>query len=692
MKPSTVTSQDLFGPPVRYLVPLYQRPYVWERKRHWQPLWQDVEAALDRSLAGERVRGHFLGAVVVEQEATNAGEIDRRLVIDGQQRMTTLQLLLAAAAAQATADGALRAGRLLRKLTLNDEDLADGDERFKVWPTNVDRAEFAAVVGDGAPTETGDTGIGAAYHYFRRAVRAWAGAEGSDAEQTTRRYEALRAVLSDLLQLVTINLEPGDDAQVIFETLNARGTPLLAMDLVKNAIFHRAEAETPATVDALHHEVWEPELGRSHWREPQRQGRLNRPRAELFLMHWLTMRLRTTVPATELFATFREQVLTAGASPTPQLIAELCADARTLRSFDDYAPATREGAFFHRLAVMDTTTVLPLVLLLFRSEELTVERRARALAALESWLVRRMLCGLTSKNYNRDVIELLGVAAADLANADEAIVALLDGWTTPTNRWPGDEEVVRCLTTRYTYGWIAQRRIVMVLDAIERERRRSAKSESIIDPDSRLSIEHVMPQEWATHWPLDSDDRDGRQALLHHLGNLTLVTGSLNSAMSNGPWTRKRRELYEHSMLRLNAELAAIETWDEDAIAARSRSLAHEICQIWQPPPTVRAVEQAGSTSERRAFRWTIGDLIENGKLSVGERLLTRRAGVEATAIVDDDGTLEVDGELFRTPTAAAKHVTGNDVEHGWRFWVVERDDNAVTLETLRAELGGDDD
>jgi hypothetical protein len=507
----------------------------------------------------------------------------------------------------------------------------------------------------------------------------------------------MRIVLTSLLHVVSINLETGDDAQVIFETLNARGTPLLAMDLVKNAVFHRAESETSDSVDALHHDLWEPELGRSYWREQQRQGRLSRPRAELFLMHWLTMRLRDTVTATELFAAFRGRVLdAASAPPTAELIAELCRDAATLRGFDAWPPTSPEGRFFRRLALLDTTTLLPLALLLFRSPEVPPERRRAALAALESWLVRRMLCALTTKNYNRSTVELLDVAWANLDAVDEALLDTLDRWDRPINRWPRDDEVVRALTTRPTYGWIAQRRLVLVLEAIEHERRAAVKTESILDPDERLSIEHVMPQEWSSHWPLDdvsdpvaaTSARDGQ---VHRIGNLTLVTSPLNSSLSNAPWETKRTALAQHSLLRLNAELAEHAVWDEDAIRTRSASLAHELCAIWAPPPTARPLPaDPGAATERVTYPWTIGDLVAAGKLFAGERLLPRPGKYSTPATVGEDGTLEVEGELFQTPSAAAKRVTGTQAVPGWHFWCVDRDGQPVQLDTLREQLGAE--
>ena len=194
------------------------------------------------------------------------------------------------------------------------------------------------------------------------------------------RVERLRITLCDLLKVVSITLEADDNAQVIFETLNARGTPLLALDLVKNAAFHQAARQGRDT-DTLYEQVWRPQLDDGYWRQERRQGRLNRPIAELFLMHWLTMSLERLIPATELFATFRQSIL-APDTDAEALIRGLCADAEVMRSFDTPPPSTPEAEFFTRLSALDAGTVLPIVLLLFRSPEVTEEQRRRGLRIL----------------------------------------------------------------------------------------------------------------------------------------------------------------------------------------------------------------------------------------------------------------------------------------------------------------------
>jgi len=717
MKPATHTLSDLFGADVQYVVPLYQRPYVWKEESHWRPLWDDIEEVIGRQTdPSTGPPSHFLGAVVLDQEDTTPGEATKRLVIDGQQRLTTLQLLLVAAAEEAQKAAAEREARLLRRLTRNNEDLTSGDARFKVWPTNTNQAAFRAVMGaDGGDvgSDDPDNTIHEAHAFFRRAIRAWS-REGHPSEDGIHdRFEALRVALSSLISVVSINLEAGDNAQVIFETLNARGTPLLAMDLVKNALFYRASRDGVDT-DALHAEVWEPELGQRYWREMKRQGRLNRPRAELFLMHWLAMKLGRIVPATELFSEFRAQILDRVApGGVDALVRELCSDASVMRSFDDHPAGSIEERFFRHLEVLDTTTVFPVVLLLSKSSEITPDRRRHALAAIESWLVRRMLAGLTTKNYNKVGADLLTAATNDLGRADELIIAELAGSDTATQIWPRDVEMAQVLVTRGLYGWVAQRRVVMVLAAIEVERRRSSnKTESVFTLPAKLTIEHVMPQKWRENWPIEAigeaeapDQLEAaRDAVVHRLGNLTLTSGPLNSSLSNSPWATKRRALHSHSVLLVNAELANIPDWDVDRINQRSFDLAMEICRFWPSPSAFGVVDlaeeepvleeilaatvaTAANVSSESGSNVAVPDLLAAGYLEDGETLFPARKRLSTTALVLSDGRLECQDEVFDTLSAAAKRASGTTAENGWEFWLVERGGEYVSLGDVRTQL-----
>jgi len=597
------TITELLSAPGRLLIPVYQRPYVWTREDQWEPLWNDIVWLLDGFLE-HKSRRHFLGAIVLQQLPHMPGELPRREIIDGQQRMTTVQILLAACAASAGEMGAPGVQEILSGFVRNSEHLAVGDDVYKLWPTENDRHAYRLVMTPGGPPPDAEddpsNSIQEAFSFFADAAKEFAIDGGVDSASIVSRFEALRSVLMQQLQVVSINLQEGDDAQVIFETLNARGTPLLEMDNVKNALFHRAGLQG-ADVQALNDDVWQPQLGDVYWREEIRQGRLVRPRAELFLNHWLTMTSRDTVAATKLFQTFRTRVLDEpqGADASA-LTRTLCDDAAIMRSFDAAEPLSTAGRYFRALEGADTTTVLPLTLLLFRLEELEVARRDRALVALESFLVRRMLLGYTTKAYNRLFVDVLPAVAARPDEADDVILSALGSSSASSAVWPDDEPLRAHLLKHPLYGYIARSRIEYVLWELELVLRATSKTEGIVSKPTRLSIEHVLPQQWEETWPLTDPteaDLDERASVVNVLGNLTLVTGELNSALSNAPWATKQERLNK-SVLLLNGEIKTVASWGEPAIHSRGGLLADMIIERWPgPSQLIPGFDPAGLTS-----------------------------------------------------------------------------------------------
>jgi hypothetical protein len=598
-QPTTQSVYDLFNGRIQFLLPVYQRAYVWNEEQNWAVLWEDIADAADRYLADPdaHVRHrHFLGPIVLDQQHFEPGGVDPRLVIDGQQRLTTLQIVLATAAAVARDHGAEDVADELAELTANRGRTASGNLRFKVWPSRRDRTAFVNAIGSGAAAVDGD-GILGASGFFKEKIEEWVTDEGdADAETQTKRIQALQVCLDSLLYVVSINLDESDNAQVIFETLNARGTGLGALDLVKNAAFLQAERED-APAESLHDDYWEPTFeADDYWMEEVRQGREKRVRADWFLMHWLAMELGVVVRADKLFDAFRKDILRGHSAPSmDELVPRLCKDAKIMRSFDDFEPGTPEELFFSRMEAMDTTTLLPIALFLFRSEELEPDRRRRALWALESWLVRRAILRLTAKNYNRTLTSLLKAIKEDVEQADEAVVRELRSSQANTAVWPSDDQVRQRLEEGDIYGYVGQPRVRMLLEACELNVRDPAKTEAIALP-AGLSIEHALPQSWEDNWPLPAGDdiealREDREAHVNRLGNLTLVTQPLNSSLSNAAWLKtgtskhsKRDELAKRSVLLINQHLCQHDEWTEPLIDERGRRLAEHILRTWPGP------------------------------------------------------------------------------------------------------------
>ena len=310
-QPTTQHVYDLFNGRTQFQVPVYQRAYVWNEEKNWAVLWDDIADTTSRHLDSPEAhlrQRHFLGPIVLSQERSAVGGVDPRLVIDGQQRLTTLQIIIAAAVAVAKERGAGDVADDLRELTENRGRTVEGDMRFKVWPSRRDRDAFLSTIKNGAEDGV-SSGIPGAWRFFHDRIDDWVTDEG-DADPTAQaeRLGGLQTCLESLLYVVSINLDESDNAQVIFETLNARGTGLGALDLVKNAIFLQAEREKAPT-DALHDDKWEPTFeADDYWLDEVRQGREKRARADWFLMHWLAMELGEVVRADKLFDTFRKDI------------------------------------------------------------------------------------------------------------------------------------------------------------------------------------------------------------------------------------------------------------------------------------------------------------------------------------------------------------------------------------------------
>jgi hypothetical protein len=597
MRSETRTLTQLFGQDIKYAIPLYQRPYVWTKDKQWAPLWEDISMIADRVVddgATASSPSHFLGAIVVQQQESTPGTPQEFLVIDGQQRLTTLQLLLKAAAQSAERLECAKEAKLLDSLVYNNELLADGIDRFKVWPTNANRTAFQLVMDPGGnpdeATDDPENEIQEAFSFFRDQVTEWAAGIGAG---PAARLSALRVTLYELLKLVGIMLEDGDNPQVIFETLNARGTPLIALDLLKNSVFLRADNESAET-EHLYNEYWAPELDLDHWRKERRQGRLFTKNGDLFLLQWLVVELGEPVSATEIFRTFQEEILSKpDCPPMDALIPRLCHDAAVVRGFDDLPADSPEGEFFARLDLLDTTTMLPAALLLFRDDGIDPERRRNTLRIIEDFLIRRMICGWTTKNYNRLGADLVKALKANLDEPDEAAYQFFTAQDAPANRWPTDADLRETLLDKNFYGQRRQERIVEIFWEIEKRWRLhdSLTEQGLPKPDN-LTIEHILPQSWEQHWPLDTaveDPQGWRELHIHRLGNLTLTTGQLNSSLSNSIWSDperpsdKRRDLGKHSLLRLNARLAEEfpDHFTEHDIDTRGRLLAEEIIGLW---------------------------------------------------------------------------------------------------------------
>ena len=241
MQPNKRTPNQLFGSQVRYEVPEYQRAYVWDEYSQWEPLWEDITELTDTRLNDpeQKVVPHFLGAVVLNQHPNAAGSLEIREIVDGQQRLITLQVLLKAVSLAMDSFDLNECVARLNSLTYNPPAFWDNDEtnKFKVWPSILDRKSFETAFGIANGTDIqrrrkDKPKIELARDYFEGKTKQWL----HDKEDKHRSGELLESTLRQYLEFVVIDLADEDDPNLIFETMNARGTPLLESDKIKNRI------------------------------------------------------------------------------------------------------------------------------------------------------------------------------------------------------------------------------------------------------------------------------------------------------------------------------------------------------------------------------------------------------------------------------------------------------------------------
>lgn len=386
------------------------------------------------SHADKKVGPHFLGAVVLDQLPSPAGGIDIRAVIDGQQRLTTSQLMLRGILDGLSEIGSPRA-KQVRRLLENPEDVvSDPDERHKLWPRRRDRHMWRRVMTADAPADPHP--YADARRYFHQRARVFIG-EGVD--------PAGRAVLLvdaalDLFKLVVIDLEENDDAQVIFEVLNGRQTPLSAADLVKNLLFLRAETSHEGQLEELYERFWAP-FDDPWWKTEVGIGHAARRQTEMLLAAWLTAITGEEASPGRLYGQIRSHLDSSGMS-TAETLAEISRYGHEYRVLNGAEPEmnARIRVAYQRLVTLGITTANPLLLWLrsLPMERLSPADHARAVTAVDSFVIRRMLVGSQTRGYGQIFIEVLKKGRDAFHQGEPVHAAVAHALASNKQRWPTD--------------------------------------------------------------------------------------------------------------------------------------------------------------------------------------------------------------------------------------------------------------
>jgi hypothetical protein len=616
----------LFNSQLRYVVPMFQRIYVWQENPQWATLWEDVTEKADIQLAGATANAHYLGALIIEGvRPSSPREVKRFLVIDGQQRLTTLQILFCAYRDLARARGWKMLDRATTRYLENaDQDVMENadEERFKLWPSTLNRSVFSEILSAGSKEAVESmfplikkprkrkpeprSNLVEAYLYFSREIAAWV---AQAAERTCQAEEGCAHALLLALQqdfcVVEIALSEGDDSQEIFYSLNSQGRPLSQSDLLRSLVFMRAEKEK-LDRDAIFEEYWS-NFETAFWSTEIKRGGRTYTRLDLALRYFLMAKTGALVDTRRVNEEYKRWI-TVHPPRYPSVRDELADFSRYGEVYQQYecgGMLSLPSTDLKRLLLdLDVSTALPLVLFLELEAGLAPHQLAECLAILESFIARRAFTGEETKEHNKLFVEVIGSLRGLQSDtlAEALSQKLLSGGGT-TRRWPSDAEVVERAISRPIYGAMPAPALRLFLERLEVSMRTSKSEDLQIAPG--LQIEHVLPVSWAEHWTVrgreipaivasyphmaEGDLADlgelirARNTQLHTLGNLTLLNRYLNPAASNGPFELKVVE-YKNSVLLLNRHFDSLTEWDEEAISRRGRALGEALCKIWPRP------------------------------------------------------------------------------------------------------------
>lgn len=584
----------------QFIIPIYQRKYSWTINQCRQ-LWNDIVRAAE----DEEVKGHFVGSIVyIERGLYQISSVPQLLVIDGQQRMTTLTLFLLALGKAIEESGQtwdITKKKIMNYYLVNNEE--DGDLYHKLILTKSDKGTLINLVLDKKLPEEYSVRVMENFNFFLESIKN----SGIDLNK-------LNKGISKLI-VVDISLDRDhDNPQLIFESLNSTGLDLSQADLIRNFVLMRLE---PKEQTDLYTEYWYP-MERSF-------GNLNDSAIfDRFMRDYLTVKTGKIPNIQDVYSVFKDYVY----QQDGQSVHEIVADIYRFSKYFVYLAFQTEKDKGINQVLEDINTLkvdvsYPFLLEIYDDyvqESLPKEDFISILKLVEAYVFRRAICGVPTNSLNKTFATIS--KEIDKSNyLESTIVAFLN--KDSHRRFPKNEEFINELTVKDVYNFRTRNYLLRKLENFNRK--------EIVDIES-YTIEHIMPQNpnLSVEWRQDlgTDWEEIQNTYLHTLGNLTLTR--YNSELSDKPFTVKRDMDggFADSPLRLNRGLGKLSVWNKDEITKRARSLADQAVKVWEYPnisdETLLKYSKKGSGSE--IVTYTIADHPElQGEMMVLFEELSKR-------------------------------------------------------------------
>ena len=643
----------------QYLVPLFQRPYTWQRPQ-WLALWEDL-ARFWETDSRNSAELHFMGAIVTTTARSVPVGVSKFLVIDGQQRLTTIAALLCAIRDQLVETDSVR--RRIQEAYLTNASYS-GLDFFKLLPTQDDRPAYSRLI-EGLDVRGLDTPFIKAYEFFCKKLK-----KGRTDELPPSPLDVL-GVIERRLMVVMVNLGENDDPNLIFESLNFKGAPLNQADLIRNYFMMKFQASEQ---DAIFNRSW----------LPMQKG-LGDSLTDFF-RHYLGSQGHD-IRRTDVYATVKALVKEEDAAAVRVRIERLAKLAEFYGRITALSPDpdAELGHCFSGFRRLDFGTVLPLLLKLYEQHDEAAFSRQEfleCLQVLDSYIVRRAVVGVASNSLAGFFITLCRAVPGEGQSAwlRDALAS-----ETKTRRWPSDDEFSREGLRRDIYpGAVCQMILGRLEEQVGHHERVSLSS---------ASIEHVLPQSLSPAWKeaLGENWATVHPQLLHTLGNLTLT--GYNSELGNREF-REKRKFFEESHFELNRYFGACENWGAKEIEERGRTLLVRALELW-PRPALEPLPESVLLERARAQN---GEFHEESVRAAGRYLNVTFAKCSPGRYQGSNGEYLIgafskehgkEGRNAPMPSWARRTLRPVSIEHGERpnarFWFSFGEDGIEMLYRARA-------
>lgn len=565
----------------QFVIPVYQRNYTWKATEQVNQFLCDIE----RVLKGE-YKNHFLGIIIYLEKSIDFSAREFS-VIDGQQRLTTTFLMIYAIKQLLEKKGDTDNVKQLEGQFLTNP-YSSTKLKYKLKPLVSDDDVYRCIVEKRIEEiDNTDSKVYKNYIFIKNKIEQW-DEQGYDANQIL--------LAMDKLYLVCVPISDEDNAQKIFESINATGVTLTAADLIRNYLLMNLTSDM------------QDDYYVRYWKKIEDYVSNESKELELFFRMYLSIKLFSLVSRNSVYREFMTYV-EANHLSTKVLLEELLDYAKLYHfllkeSLDGKNENLKVALRDFRKIDSDLPVGIIMELCKLQNDGLiTEEMLGEAILSINAYLIRRSICDMNSQNISKLFPTILKKILERCNGEYSSLVQVLNqemvGNTAQTSGsyMPNNKQIHEALHYANVYKRPALR---IILDRMELD-----KNPAPVDL-TNLSIEHLMPQTPTDAWLQDLDiDYEKYLENVHRLGNLTLASKKDNSKMSNDVWGYKNEVLKNTAHLILNAELFEIKKWNIEQIELRTKRMIEKICELY-PYPDVKIVEERDIVDDAAAYSYAL--------------------------------------------------------------------------------------